>query len=328
MCVGSPAEQFRTQGHGFLLGLGQFGGNSDDVAIGLELSERAFHDALRPFVTECLQEVDTHVVARCEGGNQRICARGCETCDSFRIHCRGPLHHGIADGVDTTTASATCHLRVLARREIHVCFSVELDQLLQHDCAGRHVDAQCERLGGEDDLDQAFVKELFHNVPERRQHARVVRRKTTDEDAAPAQEAENLQVLLRNVSHTVIDNLFDALLLIPVGEFCARSTDLCERTFAARAGEDENNRGQHIHGAEHADNIATLRRAELALPLISPAVRAPTALVLFVLVALPGSSVPVAELGATARFQQVLIDLVRLRLEEWIEPVSHQHVLM
>ena len=153
-----------------------------------------------------------------------------------------------------------------------MCFAVELDQLLQHDRAGRHVDAQRERLGGEDDLDQAFVKELFHNVPKRRQHARVVRRKTSDENAAPAQEAENLQVFLRNVSHTVIDNLGDALLLISVSEFCASSADLRQRAFAARAGEDENDRGQHVHGAEHADNIAALRRAELALPPIAPAV--------------------------------------------------------
>ena len=209
-----------------------------------------------------------------------------------------------------------------------MCFAVELDQLLQHDRAGRHVDAQRKRLGGEDNLDQAFVKELFHNVPERRQHARMVRRKTTDENAAPAQETENLQIFLRNVCNTVIDNLGDALLLIPVSELCARSTDLRQRAFAARAGEDENDRGQHVHGAEHADNIAALRRAELALPLIAPAIRASTALVLFVLVALPGPSVAVAELGTTARLQQVLIDLDRLRLEEWIEPVSHQHVLM
>ena len=165
-------------------------------------------------------------------------------------------------------------------------------------------------------------------MPKRRQHARVVRRKTSDENAAPAQEAENLQVFLRNVSHTVIDNLGDALLLISVSEFCASSADLCQRAFAACAGEDEHNRGQHVHGAEHADNIAALRWAELALPPIAPAVRAPTALVLFVLVALPGPSVPVAELGATARLQQVLIDLVRLRLEKRIESVAHQHVLM
>ncbi|MDK6919069.1 hypothetical protein QP269_25895, partial [Escherichia coli] len=82
----------------------------------------------------------------------RVGACGCQPCDGLRVHCWSPLHHGIADGVDTATASAARHLRVLTGREIYVCFAVELDQLLQHNRAGRHVDAQRERLGGEDDL--------------------------------------------------------------------------------------------------------------------------------------------------------------------------------
>jgi len=54
-------------------------------------------------------------------------------------------------------------------------FAVELHQLLQHHGPSRHIDAQCQRLGREDDLDQAPDEGLFNAFLEGGQHARVVR---------------------------------------------------------------------------------------------------------------------------------------------------------
>lgn len=51
----------------------------------------------------------------------------------------------------------------------------ELAELLDDDGLGRHVDADRQRLGGEDHLHQAFDEAGLHGLLERGHHARVVR---------------------------------------------------------------------------------------------------------------------------------------------------------
>ena len=64
-------------------------------------------------------------------------------------HERAPQHDRVADVVDAAPAGPAGELRVLARREELVALAGELRQLLDDDRAGRHVDAERERLGGE-----------------------------------------------------------------------------------------------------------------------------------------------------------------------------------
>ena len=126
---------------------------ADDGAVRLELREGLLDQA--DGIVEAIhgQHVDGHVVAGLELGNQRIRACGRQPRHLVRVHRGRPLHHGVADVVDATPASAPRELGVLARGEVHVRFAVELDHLLQHNGARRHIDAQRQGLGGENDLD-------------------------------------------------------------------------------------------------------------------------------------------------------------------------------
>jgi hypothetical protein len=80
----------------------------------------------------------------------------------------------VALDVDAAAAGPAGELGVLPRRDVGVRLAVPLDQLLQHHRAGRHVDAERERLGGEHRLDQALDEQLLDDLLEGRQHAGVV----------------------------------------------------------------------------------------------------------------------------------------------------------
>ena len=67
-------------------------------------------------------------------------------------HERRPEHDGVAVGVDAPAPGPAGELGVLARGEELVALAGELGELLDHDRAGRHVDAERQRLGGEHDL--------------------------------------------------------------------------------------------------------------------------------------------------------------------------------
>ncbi len=45
---------------------------------------------------------------------------------------------------------------------------------IKNNCFGRHINADSERFGGEDQLDEFGGEHLFHRLLERRQKARVV----------------------------------------------------------------------------------------------------------------------------------------------------------
>ena len=83
--------------------------------------------------------------------------------------------------VDATPPRASGQLGEFAGGDLGVGLAVVLDQLLDHHGLGRHVDAQRQRLGGEDDFDQAVDEPLLHDRLERRQQARVVGRDTPAE---------------------------------------------------------------------------------------------------------------------------------------------------
>ena len=65
---------------------------------------------------------------------------------------------GVADGVDAPAPGTAGELRVLPGGEELVALAGELRQVLDHDGARRHVDAERERLGGEHHLDEALAR--------------------------------------------------------------------------------------------------------------------------------------------------------------------------
>ncbi len=77
--------------------------------------------------------------------------------------------------VDAAPPGPAGELGVLPRRDVGVGLAVPLDELLEHDRAGRHVDAERERLGREHRLDQPAREELLDDLLEGRQQPGVVR---------------------------------------------------------------------------------------------------------------------------------------------------------
>ena len=160
-------------------------------AVLLVLRERAIQQPVGFLPALGAEHVDRHVVAGAERGIERIGARGGQPRYSIGIDSLGPQHHGVTDGIDATPARTARELRVLARGEIHVGFTVELDELFQHHRAGGHVDAQGQSLGSETDLEQPAGEQILHDVAERGQHPGVVAGETTGQTAAEMAEAQD-----------------------------------------------------------------------------------------------------------------------------------------
>src|SRR5215211_8613832 len=99
--------------------------------------------------------------------------------------------------IDTASAGATGQLCVLARRDISMRFAIELDQLLQHDRPGRHVDAQRQCLGREDDLDQPAYEGLLDTLLECGQHAGMMRGYSPTEGLGEEVVVEGVEITAR-----------------------------------------------------------------------------------------------------------------------------------
>ena len=94
-----------------------------------------------------------------------------------------PPHDRVPHCVDATPPGTPRELRVLARREELVALTGELREALDHDSAAGHVDAERERLGGEDDFEEPGRERLLHRLLHRRHQAGVVRREPSSTPA-------------------------------------------------------------------------------------------------------------------------------------------------
>lgn len=147
----------------------------DHRAVRLELGERPLQQGTRLVGAHPVDEVDRHVVPRPERAAQWIRARGRQARDRTGIHLRLPQHHRMAFDVDTAPSRTPGQLGVLARRELRVRLAVELHQALQHDGARGHIDAERQCLRGEYGSHEPVDEQFLDGMPERRQHARMVR---------------------------------------------------------------------------------------------------------------------------------------------------------
>ena len=89
-----------------------------------------------------------------------------------------PGHHRVALVVEAPPPGAPGELEVLARGEHGPPRPAVLGEAFDDHRPGRHVDAQRERLGGEDDLEQPGGEALLHRLAEQRDQPGVVRRQT------------------------------------------------------------------------------------------------------------------------------------------------------
>ncbi len=116
--------------------------------------------------------------------------------------------------VEAAAAGAAGELGVLPRRDVGVGLAVPLGELLDDHRAGRHVDAQRQRLGREDHLAQAADEQLLDDVLERRQHPGVVGGDAAGQPVEEVVVAEDVQVLVGQVVAGGLDVRVDRVALL------------------------------------------------------------------------------------------------------------------
>ena len=176
----------------------------DDVAVGVVLREREVQQVAGLLGRVPAHEVDGHVVGGPERRRERVGAPAREPGDLIERHVRVPEHDDVADVVDAAAAGAPRELRVLAGREELVVLAGELRELLDDDRAGRHVDAERQRLGGEHRLHEARGERLLDGLLHRRDHAGVVRGEAREQAAEPRVVAEGLEVVVVEAGRVVL----------------------------------------------------------------------------------------------------------------------------
>ena len=109
-------------------------------------------------------------------------------------------------------------LRVLARREELAALAGELGEPLDHDRAGRHVDAERQRLGGEHHLDEPLGEARLDRLLERRHHPGVVGGHAHLEPGEEAVEAEHVEVGVGERRGPLVDDGPDPRALVGRGQ--------------------------------------------------------------------------------------------------------------
>ncbi|SIJ32593.1 Uncharacterised protein [Mycobacteroides abscessus subsp. abscessus] len=237
-------------------------GEADDGLVGLELRERGLEDLRGIGRAHPGEQVRRHVVGGSERGSERVRPVGGEAGDLADVHRGVPDDDGVADPVDAAAAGAPGQLRVLPRGDRDVGFAVELDELLEHDRAGGHVDAQRQRLRGEDDLDDPGGEELLDELLELRDHARVVGGDAAEEALAERVVAEDPQILRRQLLAQPLESRVDDDVVLAGVEVGARGDVLLDGLITAVAGEDEHDRREHPRLGEGGDDLGPAGAAE------------------------------------------------------------------
>ena len=136
--------------------------------------------------------------------------------------------------------------------------AVELLELLEHDSSRRHVDPQREGLGGEHDLHELALEELFDDLFERRQKTRMMRSDSPLKVLAPFPESEDSQILLEQGSGALLDDRPDLRPLLGCREAGSGPANLLHRGIAAGAAEDEEDGGEQIRSREEFDHLGAI----------------------------------------------------------------------
>ena len=230
-----------------------------EFGVHLELGEALRQQGVRLTRPVAADEVGGHVVGGSEGTGQPEGAATRERGDIGERHERRPQHDGIALGVDTPASRPAGELGELCRSEELVCLAGEFRELLDHHGSCRHVDAECERLGGEHDLDESLEEALFHRLLERWNESGMVGADTHLESERPVGVAEDGQVLIRERLHVMLDDLADPLLLAGSGEPEARAHAGSGGVVTAGPREDEMDCGEHRMLDQTLDRLDAVR---------------------------------------------------------------------
>jgi hypothetical protein len=273
-----------------LLDPAQLRGEADDGPVGLELRERRLQDLPGGVPAHAGHEIDGHVVRGLEGGPQRVGARRRKAGQRPRVESRLPQHDGVSLDVDAAAASSPGQLGVLARRQIDVRFAIPLDQALEDDGLGRHVDAEREGLRREDDLDHPELEQVLDDLLENGQEPGVMRGKAALECLEPLIEAEGGEVLVRQFHRGGQRRGPDVAALVRRRQAQAGVQALAHGLVAAGPAEQEVDRRQQAIPLEPLHHLAAPWGLGSAAPLTVPRSAAAAGAATVVTVLLAGQS--------------------------------------
>ena len=236
----------------------------DDGPIGLELGKRLSQEGHGLGLLVPADQVGGHVVGGPERRRERELAAAGEAGDLGERHERRPQHDGEPLVVDAAAAGPAGELGELRRGEELVGVAVVLGQLLDDHTAGRHVDAERQRLGGEHHLDQALDEAALDGFLERRDQAGVVRRDALLERGGPHVVAEDVQIGVAQHRDRALENLSDPDAFVGIGEPQPAVAGDRERVVAGVAAEDEVDDREQVFLGEPLDRLEPPRRDEPA----------------------------------------------------------------
>ena len=160
------------------------------------------------------------------------------------------------DHVDAAPPGPAHELRQLASGQGREVDAVEFGEGRDDDPAGRHVDAQRQRFGGEHDLDQPTLEQLLHHLLVVGEKAGVVLSQAATQQASVDHAAEKgLFVLVLQSLQALRRDAVDGLLLRRRREVELVVRAPLQRLAAAPPRKDEVDRGQHVESAQLFDHM-------------------------------------------------------------------------
>lgn len=182
-------------------------------------------------------------------------------------------HDDDATVVQTPPAGPAGHLDVLARGQVAELAAVELADVCEDDRLGGHVEADGERLGGEEDLDEALLEEDLDDLFEDGEQAAVVDADAALEQGQDVGDLGQRAVLVRQARDGVGEDGLDRVALVVRVELELGHLQRQSLALALGKGEDDDGVVRLEH--DHLDDLVDVGRALLAaffrLALLVPA---------------------------------------------------------
>ena len=248
------------QGGQRLVAAGDAGLQADHRPVGLVLGEGQVQEVVGFVGGVPADQVGGHVEGGAERGGEHERSAGRQGGDLAEGHERRPQHDGVTDLVDAAPAGPPGELGELAGSEELVALAGPLRELVDHHRPGRHVDAERQRLGGEDRLHESGGEALLDRLLERRHHAGVVGGNAGFERREPTVVAEHREVLVGQPLHAAFGDGADLLAVLGGRQAHPRLGAALHRVLARRAAEDEVDGGQQATAVELIDDVEPSRR--------------------------------------------------------------------
>ncbi len=183
----------------------------------------------------------------------------------------------MADRIDPSAPGPAHQLRQLAGGERREVAAVEFRKGRDDTGPGRHVDAQRQRLGGEDDLDQATLEELFDELLEVGEEAGMVHRQPAPERFPIEQIAIKLGFIgILDLLQASSERRIDLRFLGVGGQVETVDRATCQRLAAAASRKDEVDRRQEFAApktVDHGEQVVLRWPSQLGEPVVGRRLR-------------------------------------------------------